>query len=492
MGALCLLAVATHTALSGSLAASEPSPEPVSLRKLWFGQLEHSLSVLPSFLTEALHGAGPLATESGFLWGYCSPLLVETSAALALLGLLHRRRDELCDDDARRVLGWALGFTALSVPAFNVLTQDLWLSVAWGRMANHGMNPFAGPYPLALAADLPLDYDPMPMTYGPCWAIVCSFAAAVSGGAPLVCWLLLKLVLGCAWAVCLWMVSELARPHGPWRRTLAIVVTGWLPLGVHCGVAEGHNDVLMIAGALLWVRTLQGRSAAGPLLLTASILTKYVTLPLALVDLVYHLGARSMSVGRYLARILPACFGLLAGSALVARSLRGFGETAAMHDWKFLDPADVFRLLGRYAGWTTDPTGVLIVAAIFGCVAMLELLRLGRAATHEQALRAQLALMAVVLFACTGHVWPWFFVWCLPLAALAPSFWLSWFVIGAACVAPFTIVHWARLGVEGPARSELPSLVMYGAALAATAAYLRLRASPSATSRAQRAGHAAG
>jgi hypothetical protein len=143
-----------------------------------------------------------------------------------------------------------------------------------------------------------------------------------------------------------------------------------------------------------------------------------------------------------------------------------------MRAWKFLDPADVFRLLGRYTGLPLGSFGVLLVAAAFGITTLIELARLAKSPTEENARRAQLAIMAVVLFAATGHIWPWFFLWCLPFAALAPEFWLSWFVIGAASVAPFTIIHWARFAPEGPFRSELPSLIMYGVATAFTAAFV--------------------
>ena len=221
-------------------------------------------------------------------------------------------------------------------------------------MLQHGLNPFAHAYPMALAADLPLEYDPMPMTYGPFWAGVCGLVVFVTGGAALASWLLFKAVFAGAFVVCLRCVSEIARPCGPWRQAFAIAVVGWLPTGVHCGIAEGHNDVVMVAAMLLWLRQLQ-QSGFNTLrdrsvLLTLSILTKYVTAPLALVDVVYHVRARTMSTRQYVARVLPAFLLLLGGAALLALSIGGLRETSSMREWKFLDPADVLRLVARYTG----------------------------------------------------------------------------------------------------------------------------------------------
>jgi hypothetical protein len=238
---------------------------------------------------------------------------------------------------------------------------------------------------------------------------------------------------------------------------------------MHCGVAEGHNDVMMVAAALLWARSMQKASPVGPLMLAVSILSKYVTAPLVLVDVVFHWRARSLTVTRYLRRIFPAFLLLSAGLAIVAIGWHGFDQTSAMRDWKFLDPGDVLRLIGRYTGLPLGPAAVPIVAAVFGATMVLELVRLANEPTSEHARRAQLATLSVILFAVTGHTWPWYFVWCLPFAALAPGFWLSRFVICAATIAPFTTVHWWHLGAGGALRSEWPAFVMYGVALAIAA-----------------------
>jgi hypothetical protein len=50
--------------------------------------------------------------------------------------------------------------------------------------------------------------------------------------------------------------------------------------------------------------------------------------------------------------------------------------------------------------------------------------------------------MAAALFSAVPHLWSWYLIWVLAPAALVPTWWLSRFVIGAAIMAPFTVVCW--------------------------------------------------
>ena len=53
-----------------------------------------------------------------------------------------------------------------------------------------------------------------------------------------------------------------------------------------------------------------------------------------------------------------------------------------------------------------------------------------------------IAVMAAVLFGGVAHVWPWYLVWALALAALNPAWWLSRFVIAVSIAFPFLLVTW--------------------------------------------------
>ncbi|SFN23748.1 hypothetical protein [Variovorax sp. OV329] len=340
-------------------------------------------------------------------------------------------------------------------------------------MIVHGANPFAIPFPQGLASDLPLNHDSFSMTYGPLWALISSAVVLATSGVPWASWLILKLILAASWIACLLLTGKLTTPWPAWRRCMAIAVVGWLPLGVHSSVAEGHNDVTMIAAALLWMALLGSQLAAGPLMLAMSVLTKYVTAPLALADAIYHRGARMLSVAQYVRRVLPAIVIMAVAGLFLFRSLSGLQQTASMVEWKFLRPVDALLILEHLWG-VQIPGASFAFMLLFVGIAAIEIYRLWKDTTSENLARAQLAVLTAVLMGAVGHVFCWFFVWCIVYAALAPRFWLSWFIVGAAVIAPFSVVP--RLLARGSGEllgNAVPSLLMYGFAVGMVLLYLR-------------------
>ena len=93
----------------------------------------------------------------------------------------------------------------------------------------------------------------------------------------------------------LFLVDRLAAEFSPGRRSLALAIAGWLPLGVLQTVAEGHNDVFLVMPVLLWLALLIGRNASSPLALGASVLSKYATAPLFLADAIHALRQERLS-----------------------------------------------------------------------------------------------------------------------------------------------------------------------------------------------------
>ena len=62
--------------------------------------------------------------------------------------------------------------------------------------------------------------------------------------------------------------------------------------------------------------------------------------------------------------------------------------------------------------------------------------------SRERTLQAAIGLMAAILFTVVSHLWAWYAIWGLALAALLPTWWLSRFIIGVAILAPFTLAAW--------------------------------------------------
>lgn len=422
----------------------------------------------------------PTLGPRGWLFAYMAPVAAQTFLALVALWIVSRRRAvQSAPSDPRRLARlafvWACVFAAISLPAANVLQQDSWLSVAWGRMIVRGADPFTTPFTPADAAGLPLDAVPITMTYGPLWALISAIAAVLSGGNGFVAWVILKLVIAACWVLCLVCVRALARPFGPRREAMALVILGWLPVGVHLTIGEAHNDVVMVS--LLLVALVARGRWTGPLALSASAMAKYTSVVLFPVSAVYEWRTQPR---RLLLRFLPGALLLAAGAVFILSGHR-LGETIHMQSWKFLDPADLLRLVG-----VPDGIAVWTMRVVFGAIALVALILLWRSPSVPALFTAELSVMSLVLLTGLGHVWPWFFLWVLPLAALVPYRKLSVFVLTAACIAPFTALHWWRYYYD-LTLVQIVSTVMYGAAVAAVIVWVLRRRSRLASLRARSA-----
>jgi len=82
------------------------------------------------------------------------------------------------------------------------------------------------------------------------------------------------------------------------------------------------------------------------------------------------------------------------------------------------------------------------IAATFAGVTAHALVASYKQPTMDNLAKAALAIMSTISFAGVAHLWPWYVVWTLALAALVPTWWLSRFVIGVAILVPFTLAFW--------------------------------------------------
>jgi alpha-1,6-mannosyltransferase len=408
-----------------------------------------------------LHGL--LFTKERILVSYWIPLGVASAAAIALVLTLMRRRDALDASAARLLFRWPIAFAAACVPTYPVFTQDMWLSAVWGRMIASGINPYDDLFGPAVIGALPLDHFPMPMSYGPLWGLVSAAVTAVAAGNAVAIGIVSKALLAGAWIGALVLVDRLmaARPAG--ERCLALAAFGWVPLSVTQTVAEGHNDIALMAPALLWLLLLlRGRTAA-PLALAASVLAKFATAPLFLLDLVHALRIQRIGWRRYLLRMAaPALFGI-GVVALFFRSFDFFDGVRIVSEWQFLRPRDALDAIEAALGLAPTPLAYALVM-LFPVIALHRIAVFARAPGPDALMKAALACMAALLFSASAHVWPWYLLWVLALAALVPRWWLARFAIGTALMAPFTFgAWWLETASED---SRYAALVMYGGALA--------------------------
>jgi alpha-1,6-mannosyltransferase len=462
LGSVALAGYTAMTVLSSVQAASLWRHETAPKTQAFFEAVSAQLHPIAPAVAGWFRGEPPFDTAWSIVVSYWMGLAVVTVAALALiLSLLHR--PHLAGPGLPKLLlQWSFAFAGVCALAFPVFTQDLWLSAAWGRMIVAGVNPFHTLFTPESLIGLPLDHFPMPMSYGPLWGLVSAAVMLIAGENTLLTALLFKAIIAAAWIGALCLVYRLTEGLPQHYRCIAIAVFGWIPAGVSQAVAEGHNDIAMVALALLWLFWLTRGKAQAPIALVASILCKYVTAPLFLIDALWVLRHERIGWRRYAMRLtIPAVFGLTT-MALFYRSPEFFDGVRLVGAWYFLQPRDAVQAVELLLGISLGPL-TLAATIVFPIYAAYVTWTAWNEPTTERLLQAALAVMSAVLFGAVSHLWAWYVVWALALAVLMPSWWLARFIIGVAILSPFTLGFW---WIEPFANHhEMVALAMYAFAV---------------------------
>jgi alpha-1,6-mannosyltransferase len=175
--------------------------------------------------------------------------------------------------------------------------------------------------------------------------------------------------------------------------------------------------------------------------LAASVLCKYVTAPLFLIDALYALRYAKVGSIRYLLRLVPPAALALAAMALFYRSPEFFDGVRLVSSWYFLQPRDAVQAIELALGLRLLPLE-LAVTALFPVYAAYAAWTAWNEPTRGRLLQAALATMCAVLFTAVSHLWAWYVIWALALAVLSPSWWLSRLIIGVSIISPFTLGFW--------------------------------------------------
>src|SRR5262249_36540803 len=392
-------------------------------------------------------------TNAAVIISYCVPVGIATVAWIALVAILYRREHTLSENVDTLLMRWSVVFAVVGVLAFPLFTQDFWLSMAWGRMTAEGTNPYHNLFTDETLTGLPLDHFPMAMSYGPAWAILSGVTMALTGKSVLAATILFKGVLLAAWLASLALIRRMTVSKPALDRCLAIAVAGWMPLGVLQTVAEGHNDIFMVWLALMWLALLgQGRWLA-PVALMGSALGKYVTAPLFLIDVIvawrlHGLGWRQLFV-RYVG---PGLLGISV-FGIFFRSPGFLHGTRVVGGWEFLPPRHAIVAIELATGLDLLQLDRMTTVC-FAVLALYSVYVLLRAPTLENATKAALAIMSAISFVGIAHLWPWYLVWTVLLAALVPRWWLARFVIGVSVLAAFSLSFWWGEPIENCLRCD--------------------------------------
>jgi hypothetical protein len=464
LGLINFVCFAAATTLSHGLSLLAPYGVPQYGEMAFYAQLG-KLAPLQHSGEWALQIATRFSDPHLFLVAYTAPVLVTSLVFVVLIAVLGHWRNQLPPKTPGLMFGFAAVFAATNALAMPVLVRDFWLSIAWGRMAISGVNPYYNDLTPASIVGTPLVLGPgTHMTYGPLWALVSALLVWAASGGALMAYLLFKLLLTGVWTLCAWLIWRVLQPQSTWHQCMGLAIFGWLPLSVMQAVAEGHNDVFMLVFVLLWLlAALYSRAGAG-VSLAACVAAKYVGAPLFMLDFLWQVRARRVPVRGYVPRAMLACGVLVVLFAPFFRSPDFFTPMTSMRTWDYYSPIEALTGLQVVTGL---PLGILAqpVGLIFPAIGVYYTLQFVLHPDPNQFRLAILAVLCVVLFRLVGHVWPWFVLWSLVPAALTAEAGLSRWVVGFGWAAPFPLLIWTVfpwLGDEW--RHQVPSLAWYAVA----------------------------
>lgn len=422
---------------------SRTPPEIAALQGA-LGELPVKGGILVRYLRDYLSGQSFLASQWVTTAVYLVPICVSTAALAAVWQATRRRAQRLTAANLATLRRFAVGFGLSCILMYPMFTQDFWLSVAWGRMIAQGDNPYYAYFTASIYEGLPLFYEDTYMTYGPLWGWICALVAVLGHRVEVWEFLIFKGLLLGAWIACLSIICRVMRHRPIMDQALAVLLFGWMPMSYFLTVAEGHNDIVMVLPMMGWLLLLsRGNHLASPWALAISVLIKYITLPLALVELWHGWSAMRGRRRAYTAALVACAAVAVLCVMTLARDLEFLTAARRMQDWHMLTPA---KALYQLAIWLHLPipgylfSGTVLLAGLT-LIAYYAWPVLGRTDV-DQLLLVSLAGLLVILLVVVGHVWPWFVLWVLAPAVVVRRCLAKDIAIALALGAPFVHVYW--------------------------------------------------
>ena len=360
--------------------------------------------------------AGPLAGRG--------PELTPASFSLLVLVMCAAYATALVVSEAVRP-AWAAAAVITAHLAFGlsapIMSADVFGYIGYARLgALHGLDPY-----LSSADAVPLDpvhpfvgWKGLPSPYGPLFTLASYSLAPLGLAASL--WTL-KAIVTAAGLASVALVSRLAGRIGRSQVAAALFV-GLNPIALVWGIGGAHNDALvtlLVLGAVVLALGDRERAATWLVACAAAVkATAGLVLPFLL------LGARRPT--RALAAAALAALALTGLSLAIFRSgaigylgvLADQGRFVSLH----AIPHELARLLGL-AG--IDSQGRYTLAPVIRVGALVALLAalvtLAAWVWRGGNWIAAAGWATIALLVTTTFLLPWYVVWLLPLAALAPS-----------------------------------------------------------------------
>ena len=383
-------------------------------------------------LAACLAGIGVLA--AAYLWGW----------HLARRATAARRTRAV-----RRVV-WA--FTGLyAATAFWLLpiTSDLFGYLVKAHLyTDLGQNPLEdapleGPRDrFVLAYQGP--YAGYSSAYGPAWILLSAPATLgrydVMGGL-----LYLKGLTAAAYLGCAWLLERLLRRLRPDGALTGLYLFAWNPLVVLLAVGDGHNDIVMMALALLavWL-LLRERWLPASVALALSIWVKYASVLLLPLFVIYAWRRLGQEPGARRWVVLSGSAGSMAAvTVLVFLPLWGEEGLSGLAG-RFLRPAN---WPGSGSGL---PSEAMVLGLVFFALAYLGLLwwLIGRDGACQDLCHGAFLALLLVFVLGAARSQPWHLIWPAALAGLSGRRW-AWPVVAGLSVLLLAAQVWVEWGAPG-------------------------------------------
>ena len=384
------------------------------------------------------HYATP-SLDLGKLGGYSMEAGRGFLAAMALLFVFYAVAYRRSSSPGAAPLAWIVGggllFAVTAAAVYPIGAADVFDNIFYGRMAAHyGANPL-------LTAPNAYPKDPLyfhvawywwPIPYGPLWAGVDALLSKLTSGDLLAGLLAFKALNVALYLACAGLLAGLLRRLRPGYVAAGLLLFAWNPLVILEGMASVHNDLALMALVLAAVLLLaRGNALWGMAALLASVLVKFVSLPLIPVFLIagwrgtasrcrFVLGAAALLLAAAAALYVPY---MAEGDTLESLALRPFRQADL---FTTSIPALISFVMEKH--WEQPAVQSLVRRAAMGGWALYvawETWRLwrrrpgetGRSPAGAFAAAGYRILLYFLLFACLWFQ-PWYLVWLLALAPL--------------------------------------------------------------------------
>jgi alpha-1,6-mannosyltransferase len=375
------------------------------------------------------------------------------------------------------VFGVAALGSALLLPAYPLLSDDIFYSIFGGRIiAHYGQNPFLFP-PMHFTTDPFLPYTgwkDLTMPYGPLWALLSGGVSKLAGDSLLVNVLAFKSVEVAAYLASAAMIGLLLRRLRPERMLAGIVLWAWNPLVLIESAGHGHNGGMMVALILLaLVCVVYGRPAWALPVLALAATIKFAALALLPLTLVY-VARHYASWPARLRALAPACLVTALIPVLLYAPFwvgsRTIGLVGESH-YTYGSLTAIGRRLLRGHDSATELRILRVVTALL-CLAVYPWLLYEASRGATRFLRACYVMMLLILLMWPFFM-PWYVLWVTALAALRGTANAPRHVIVFSCAAALSYLgqYSLRDGYRLPIHdwSVASAVFVFGALFAAMA-----------------------